>query len=141
MPDKYKPPYQFSTQIGAACVRKFRTFPDLAKKLKMPVEDLMRQCNGKVSPSKALVKGLAKELDMDESYLDKLADEVRKDPGGKVTASSISKPSDPAPWRNIALLALTNAAYRLVPVREKWAQLSLGWATLSDLSELTHSSP
>jgi hypothetical protein len=39
-----------------------RTFADLAEKLKMPVEDLMRQCNGKVSPSKALVKGLAKEL-------------------------------------------------------------------------------
>jgi hypothetical protein len=33
----------------------------------MDVNDLMRQCNGKVSPSKALVKGLAKELDIDES--------------------------------------------------------------------------
>jgi transcriptional regulator with XRE-family HTH domain len=81
MPDKYKPPYQFSTQIGAACVKKFRTFPDLAEKLKMDVNDLMRQCNGKVSPSKALVKGLAKELDIDESFLDRLADEVRKDLG------------------------------------------------------------
>jgi hypothetical protein len=39
-----------------------RPFVDLAEKLKMPVEDLMRQCNGKVSPSKALVKGLAKDL-------------------------------------------------------------------------------
>jgi transcriptional regulator with XRE-family HTH domain len=81
MPDQYKPPYQFSMQIGAACVKKFRTFPDLAKKLKMPVEDLMRQCNGKTSPSKALVKGLAKELDIDESYLNRLAEEVRKDLG------------------------------------------------------------
>jgi hypothetical protein len=58
-----------------------RTFPDLAEKLKMPVEDLMRQANGKVSPTKALVKGLAKELGIDESYLDKLAAEVRKDLG------------------------------------------------------------
>jgi hypothetical protein len=33
----------------------------------MDVNDLMRQCNGKVSPSKALVKGLAKELDIDKS--------------------------------------------------------------------------
>jgi transcriptional regulator with XRE-family HTH domain len=81
MPDKYKPPYQFSTQIGAACVRKFRTFADLAERLKMPVEDLMRQCNGKVSPSRALVKGLAKELEIDESFLEKLAAEVRKDLG------------------------------------------------------------
>jgi hypothetical protein len=34
----------------------------------------MRQCNGKAPPSKALVKGLAKELDINESYLEKLAE-------------------------------------------------------------------
>jgi hypothetical protein len=62
MPDKLKPPYEFSTHIGASCARQFRTFQDLAEKLRMPVEHLMRQCNGKVSPSKVLVKGLAKEL-------------------------------------------------------------------------------
>jgi hypothetical protein len=55
----------------------------LAKRLKMDVFDLMRQCNGKASPSKALVKGLTRELDISESYLDKLAEEVRKDLGGK----------------------------------------------------------
>jgi hypothetical protein len=81
MPDKYKPPYAFSVTIGETCARKMRTFVDLAEKLKMPVEDLMRQCNGKVSPSKALVKGLAKELDIDESFLNRLAEEVRKDLG------------------------------------------------------------
>jgi ribosome-binding protein aMBF1 (putative translation factor) len=78
---KYKPPYEFSTHIGAACARQMRTFPDLAEKLKIDVIDLMRQCNGKVPPSKALVKGLAKELDIDESFLNRLADEVRKDLG------------------------------------------------------------
>ena len=56
-----------------------RTFQDLAEKLKMPVEDLMRQCNGHAAPSKALVKGLAKELDITESHLDKLAEQVRRD--------------------------------------------------------------
>ena len=66
MPDK---PYTFSTHIGAACAKQFRTFADLAEKLNMDVTDLMRQCNGKVSPSKALVKGLVKELEIDESYL------------------------------------------------------------------------
>jgi hypothetical protein len=45
------------------------------------VEDLMRQVNAKVPPSKALVKGLAKELGIDESFLEKLAAEVRKDLG------------------------------------------------------------
>jgi transcriptional regulator with XRE-family HTH domain len=73
--------YTFSTHIGASCARQFRTFQYLAEKLKMPVEDLMRMCNGKVSPSKALVKGVAKELGIDESFLEKLAAEVRKDLG------------------------------------------------------------
>jgi predicted esterase len=53
----YKPPYEFSVHIGAACARKMRTFQDLAEKLQMPVEDLMRQCNGHAPPSKALVIG------------------------------------------------------------------------------------
>ena len=77
----YKPPYAFRVAIGENCAKQFRTFAYLAEKLNMPEEDLMRQCNGKVSPSKALVKGLAKELGIDESYLEKLAAEVRKDLG------------------------------------------------------------
>lgn len=82
MPDKpYKPPYAFSTQIGASCTMQMRTFHDLAEKLKMDVRDLMRQCNGKTAPTKALIKGLARELEIDESYLNRLADEVRKDLG------------------------------------------------------------
>ena len=32
----------------------------------MDLTDLMRQCNGHAPPSKALVKGLAKELDLTE---------------------------------------------------------------------------
>lgn len=75
--------YSFSTTIGAACAKQLRTFVDLAEKLKMDVVDLMRQVNGKAAPSKALVKGLTRELDISESYLDKLAEEVRKDLGAK----------------------------------------------------------
>lgn len=81
MPEKYKPPYTFSTHIGAGCTKQLRTFADLAEKLKMDVTDLMRQCNGKAPRSKALGKGLAKELEIEESYLEKLAEEVRKDLG------------------------------------------------------------
>jgi transcriptional regulator with XRE-family HTH domain len=73
--------YAFSTHIGAACAKQFRTFADLAEALKMDVHELMRQCNAKTTPSKALVKGLAKELDIDESFLNCLAEEVRKDLG------------------------------------------------------------
>jgi hypothetical protein len=58
-----------------------KTFHDLAEKLKMPVQDPMNQCNGKPRHPKALVKGLAKELEIDESFLNRLADEVRKDLG------------------------------------------------------------
>jgi transcriptional regulator with XRE-family HTH domain len=71
--------YSFSTHIGAACAKQFRTFADLAEKLNMDVMDLMRQCNGTAPPSRALVKGLARELDINESFLEKLADEIRKD--------------------------------------------------------------
>jgi hypothetical protein len=56
-----------------------RTLADLAEKL--DVNDRMRQRNGKVSRSKALVRGLAKELDIDESLLTRLAEEARKDLG------------------------------------------------------------
>jgi hypothetical protein len=35
MLNKFKPPYTFSTHIGEACAKHFRTFPDLAEKLKM----------------------------------------------------------------------------------------------------------
>ena len=77
-PKPYRPPYAFSVTIGETCNRKSRNFLELAEKLKMPVEDLMRQCNGHAPPSKALVKGLAKELDISESYLEKLADEYER---------------------------------------------------------------
>jgi hypothetical protein len=80
-PKPYKPRYAFSVTIGENCARKMRRFADLTDKLGMDVTDLMRQANGKVSPSKALVKGLARELGIDESYLEKLAAEVKKDFG------------------------------------------------------------
>jgi hypothetical protein len=53
MPDK---PFTFPTRIGEACAKQFQTFADLAEKLNMDLTELMRQCNGKVSPSKAWSK-------------------------------------------------------------------------------------
>jgi len=75
--------YSFSTHIGAACARKMVSFSELADRLKMDVHQLMREVNAKAPPSKALVKGLARELDINESFLEKLAEEVRKDLGAK----------------------------------------------------------
>jgi hypothetical protein len=73
-----------SVTIGETCARKMRTFVDIAEKLKMDVHDLMRQCDGHEAPSKALLKGLAKELGVSEESLDRMAEEVRKGLGGKV---------------------------------------------------------
>jgi hypothetical protein len=44
MPEK---PYEFSTHIGVACARKMVNYQQLADKLKMDVNDLMRQCNAR----------------------------------------------------------------------------------------------
>ena len=80
MPDKlYKSPYAWSTSIGECLTPKMTTFYELAEALKMDVTELMRQANGHAPPSKALVKGVAKEVGMDEKTLEKLTDEVRKD--------------------------------------------------------------
>jgi transcriptional regulator with XRE-family HTH domain len=59
------------------------SFHDLAAALKMDVAELMKQANAKIPPSRALVKGLAKELGIDEGFLEKLAVEVRPDLGAK----------------------------------------------------------
>jgi hypothetical protein len=58
-------------------------FGDLAERPKMEVQDLIWQCNGHAPPSKVLVKGLARELGIDEKYLENLAEEVRTDLNGK----------------------------------------------------------
>ena len=50
--------------------------------------DLISQCNGKLSPPKASVKGLAKEPDIEESLHNHLAEEVRK---------HLAKPDHPSP--------------------------------------------
>jgi hypothetical protein len=41
--------------------------------------ELLRMINGKVVPTKAVVHGLARELDSDVRYLEKLVEEIRKD--------------------------------------------------------------
>jgi hypothetical protein len=55
--------YCFSTPSGRHAPGNSSRSGTLADKLKMHVVDLMRQCNAKIPPTRALVKGLAKELD------------------------------------------------------------------------------
>jgi hypothetical protein len=56
-----------------------KQFLDLAGKLKTNVTDLMQR--HEFSPSKALVRGLAKELDIVESYPNRPGEDVQKDLG------------------------------------------------------------
>jgi hypothetical protein len=58
----------------------------------MDVHQLMKECNGHAAPSRALIKGLARELDLSESMLDRLAEEVRKDLGARKQVTE--KPGD-----------------------------------------------
>jgi hypothetical protein len=74
-------PIRSPRHIGAACAKQSRTFVDLAEKLKIPVESLISSATGKPRHPRPLVKGLAKEPEIDESFLNRLAEEVRKDLG------------------------------------------------------------
>jgi hypothetical protein len=73
--------YSFSTHIGAACARKMVPFFELADRLRMDVHQLMREVNAKAAPSKSLVKGLARELDIMSSISISWRRKVRKDLG------------------------------------------------------------
>lgn len=48
-------------------------------KLGMDPIELLRMINGKVVPTRAVIQGLAKELDSDRGYLENLGEEIRKD--------------------------------------------------------------
>ena len=87
-----------------------RTSADLAEKLNMDVTDLMRQCNGKVSAAKALVKGLAKELAIDESYLNRLAKRFGGILGRLVARSSLCR------WRHKTSSQLRASPYCAISV-------------------------
>jgi hypothetical protein len=58
---------------------KIRKFYDLAAKPNMPADEIARQRNGHAAPSWELVKVWPKELEIDEAFLEKLADQVRRD--------------------------------------------------------------
>jgi transcriptional regulator with XRE-family HTH domain len=62
-------------------VKQQTNFHKLAAALRVDPMDLLRMINGRSSPSKAIVAGLATELDSDPRFLEKLADEIRKDLG------------------------------------------------------------
>jgi putative sterol carrier protein len=71
--------YEFSKHIGALCVKRDTNVQQLGATLGIDPTELLRMINGKVMPTKAIISGLARELDSDVSYLTKLAAEIKKD--------------------------------------------------------------
>jgi transcriptional regulator with XRE-family HTH domain len=78
MPDNV---YAFSQHIGTLCVTHDTNVHKLGAKLGFDPGELLRMINGKVVPTRAVIQGLAKALDSDPSYLEKLVEEIRKDLG------------------------------------------------------------
>jgi len=62
--------YEFSKHIGALCVKRDTNVQKLGAKLRIDPTELLLMINGKIMPTKAVIQGLAKELDSDVRYLD-----------------------------------------------------------------------
>ena len=69
--------HEFSKHIGALCVRANKNVHTLGAKLGIDPMLLLRMINGREAPTKAVIAGLAKELDSDPRYLEKLAGEIK----------------------------------------------------------------
>ena len=67
--------YEWSVTIGTACNRRMLNLRRLGRE----AEDGCDRPDAAVQRSSPTVKGLAKKLDVDESLLNRLAEEVRKD--------------------------------------------------------------
>jgi hypothetical protein len=67
--------YEFSKHIGALCATRGK----LGAKLGIDPAELLQMINGRIMPTKAVISGLAKELNSDVRYLEKLATEIAKD--------------------------------------------------------------
>ena len=70
--------YEFSKHIGALCVKRDTNVHKLGAKLGIDPTELLSMINGKKVPTKAVISGLARELDSDVRCLEKLAEEIRK---------------------------------------------------------------
>jgi hypothetical protein len=64
--------------MGALCATRGTDVYKLGAKLDLDPTDLLRMINGKMVPTEAVISGLARELDSDVRYLEKLAEEVKK---------------------------------------------------------------
>jgi hypothetical protein len=68
---------EFSKHIGALCAARGTDVFMLGRKLGVDPLELLRMINGRIKPTKAVISGLARELDSDVRYLEKLAAEIK----------------------------------------------------------------
>jgi hypothetical protein len=71
--------YEFCRYIGELCVDQSTDVYSLSAKLRLEPMELVRIISGKAVATKAVVQRLAIELGSDVRFLEKLADEVRRD--------------------------------------------------------------
>jgi hypothetical protein len=71
--------YAFSQHISSLCVTRDTNVFKLGAKLSIDPAELLRMINGRVVPTKAVLVGLAKELNSSVRYLEKLAEEIKQD--------------------------------------------------------------
>jgi hypothetical protein len=69
--------YEFTNHIAALCASRGTDLFRLGAKLGMDPVELLQMINGKVVPTRAVISGLAKELDSNVSELTKLAAETK----------------------------------------------------------------
>jgi hypothetical protein len=60
-------PYQFSTHIGTLCVKHRTNVHKLGAAIRVDPAELLKMINGILVPTKAVIQGLAWELDSDIS--------------------------------------------------------------------------
>jgi hypothetical protein len=69
--------YEFSGHICALCATRRTDVFTLGTKLGIDPMELLQMISGKVVPTRAVISGLAKELDSNVSLLTKLAAEIK----------------------------------------------------------------
>jgi hypothetical protein len=69
--------YEFTNHIVALCASRCTDVFRLGAKLGIDPMELLKMINGKVIPTRAVISGLAKELDSNVSLLTKLAAEIK----------------------------------------------------------------
>jgi hypothetical protein len=68
---------EFTKHVGELCARREIDIYRLAERLTMDPIELLKMINGRLMPTNVVLSGLARELDTDVRYLEKLAEEIR----------------------------------------------------------------